>query len=140
VVSQSATVDDAGLLTRKDGSAVVSLTTSPVRVDSDVLEAAKAAGAVLSRSASQQVSYWARLGKQVEAANGINHNTIARVLAGQEHYDNLGELDQAAVRVAWDESIEEAIGGLNYEDQLLDDGESWAEADEQGDLVIRNAE
>jgi hypothetical protein len=119
---------------------MVSLTTSPTRVDTDVLEAAKTAGAVASRSASQQVSHWARLGKQIEEANGLNPKAIARVLAGQAHYDSLGEFDQAAVRAAWEEGIEAGISGLDYEGTFLAAGESWAEADEQGDLVIRNAQ
>lgn len=119
---------------------MVSVTTSPTRVDTDVLEAAKAAGAVMSRSASQQISYWARLGKQIEESNGLNHKAIARVLAGQEKYDNLGDFDQAAVRAAWEEEIEGAAKALNYEERFLADGESWAEADEQGNLVIRNAQ
>lgn len=117
---------------------MVSVTTSPTRIDTDVLEAAKAAGAIASRSASQQVSHWARLGKQIEEANAINPKAIARVLAGKEHYDTLAEFDQAAVRAAWDEGIEGVIGSLDYEEQFRAAGESWAEADDQGNLVIRD--
>lgn len=118
---------------------MVSVTTSPTRVDSDVLEAAKAAGQVTSRSASQQISYWARLGKQVEESHGLNMQAIGRVLAGQQPYDSLGEFDQAAVRAAWEGKIEDALDQLNYEDEFLEAGESWAEADADGNLVIRNA-
>jgi len=63
---------------------------------------------------------------------------IARVLAGKEHYDTLAEFDQAAVRAAWDEGIEGVIGSLDYEEQFRAAGESWAEADDQGNLVIRD--
>jgi hypothetical protein len=117
---------------------MVSITTSSARVDTDVLEAAKAAGAVVNRSASQQLSYWARLGKQLEESNALSPKAITRVLAGKAPYDDLGEFDQAAVRAAWEESIDDAIGDLDYEDRLLAAGESWAEADDQGNLVIRN--
>lgn len=118
---------------------MVSLTTSSARVDTDVLEAAKAAAAAASRTASQQLSYWARLGKQVEEAHGLNPRAIARVLAGKASYDDLGEYDQAAVRAAWDEQVGDRISGLDLEKQFLEDGESWAEADEQGNLVVRAA-
>lgn len=117
---------------------MVSVTTSSTRVDTDVLEAAKAAGAVMSRSASQQLSHWARLGKQLEESNGLNPKAIARVLAGTARYDDLGEFDQAAVRAAWDEQIEDTIAHLNYEKQFSDRGESWAEADAEGNLVVRS--
>ena len=35
-------------------------TTSPTRIDDDLFASAKAVGEVMSRSASQQVSHWAR--------------------------------------------------------------------------------
>jgi hypothetical protein len=136
-VSQSAT-----LLVRNGGKGVVlmvSISTAPTRIDSDVLAAAKTAGAAASRSAAQQVSYWARLGKQLEQANTLNAKAIARVLAGAEHYDTLGEFDQAAVRAVWDEQIDDAIAGLNYESALEAAGDEWAEADADGNVVLRGA-
>ncbi len=55
------------------------------------------------------------------------------------HHDNLGEFEQAAVRPVWEEEITEGIADLNYEERFLAAGESWAEADEHGNVVIRDA-
>lgn len=117
---------------------MVSARTSSTRVDTDVLEAAKAAGALMGRSASQQLSHWARLGKQIEESNGLNPEAIARALAGSARYDDLGEFDQAGVRATWDEQIQDTIAHLDYQEQFTDRGESWAEADEEGNLVVRS--
>ena len=117
---------------------MASLTTSSARVDTDLLDAAKAAGAASSRSASQQLSHWARLGRQVEGSSGISPKQVARVLAGQEHYDNVGEFEQAAVRLAWEEAVKETVAGLDYAAGFTAAGESWAEADEQGNLVTHD--
>lgn len=116
---------------------MVSISTAPTRIDSDVLAAAKAAGAAANRSAAQQVSYWARLGKQLEQASTLNAKAIARVLAGRQDYDTLGEFDQAAVRAAWDEQIDDAIDTLNYEPTLEAAGDAWVEADADGNVVVR---
>ncbi len=66
--------------------------------------------------------------------------TVARVLAGNGSYDALAEREQALVRAAWEERIEAAIESLDFEQDLLGAGEQWAEADEEGNLVIRGGE
>ncbi|WP_104132317.1 hypothetical protein [Cryobacterium sp. M91] len=43
--------------------------TIQVRVDADIFEAAKSAGAVAGRSAAQQVGHWARIGREFERAD-----------------------------------------------------------------------
>lgn len=63
---------------------------------------------------------------------------VARVLAGQDSYDSLAEREQAVVRTAWDERIASTISSLNLESELLAAGETWAEADEDGSLIVRD--
>ncbi|MCI0157854.1 ParD-like family protein [Leifsonia shinshuensis] len=41
--------------------------TMPMRMDGDLVDAAKAVGAVSSRSATQ-LSHWARIGRELEAS------------------------------------------------------------------------
>lgn len=36
----------------------------PTRVDGDLFDAAKSVGAIASRSAAQQISHWARIGRE----------------------------------------------------------------------------
>ncbi|TFD52370.1 hypothetical protein E3T46_05755 [Cryobacterium sp. Hh11] len=43
--------------------------TIQVRVDADIFEAAKSAGAIAGRSAAQQVGHWVRIGREFEMAD-----------------------------------------------------------------------
>jgi len=114
------------------------VSTMPTRIDGDLFEAAKASGALMSRSAAQQLSHWARLGRELEASRDLNTKDIQRVLAGKAPYDALADPEQAAVRTAWDERIEAARESLNLETEFRAAGESWSEADADGNVVVRD--
>ena len=116
------------------------MSTMPTRIDGDLFEAAKASGALMSRSAAQQLSHWARLGRELEASRTINHKDIERVLAGKAPYDSLADPEQAVVRSEWDERVESALAGLDLEDELKKSGQSWSEVDAEGNLVQRTAD
>lgn len=109
----------------------------PTRIDGDLFEAAKAAGQVHSRSAAQQIDHWARIGRELEAAPSVTHEQIERVLTGRTSYDEVGDHAQAVVRAVWDERIAERIAGLDYAKQFEAAGIEWAEADDDGNVVMR---
>ncbi|MCW2855723.1 MAG: hypothetical protein JWR52_1338 [Marmoricola sp.] len=115
------------------------MTSMPTRIDADLFEAAQSAGAVMSRSATQQINYWARIGREFESARGVNQRDIAAVLAGRRRYDGLGALEQAVVRAEWDERITEAREGLNLAAEFEAAGETWVEADAAGRTVTRSS-
>jgi hypothetical protein len=114
------------------------MSTMPTRIDGELFEAAKATGAVMSRSAAQQLSHWARLGRELEASHQMSHRDIERVLAGEQSYDTLADPEQAVVRTAWDERIDAARKGLDLEGEFRAAGESWSEVDDDGVVVIRS--
>lgn len=109
----------------------------PIRVEADLYDAAKVAGGTLSRSTAQQLSHWARIGRELESARGISSSDIADVLAGRRSYDDLGTREQAVVRAEWDERIAAARTGLNLETGFLDAGESWVEVAPDGTTVTK---
>jgi hypothetical protein len=115
------------------------MSTIPTRVDQNLFEAAKAAGALYSRSAAQQLAHWARLGREIEASPSVTQDAIARVLAGQALYDELPDPAQAVVRVEWDDRIAATLAELDFTESLHAAGKPWAEADEDGNLVMREA-
>jgi hypothetical protein len=111
--------------------------TSPARIDDDLYASAKATGAVMSRSASQQVSHWARIGRELEAAGSVSSPQVARVLAGQSDYDTLDSREQAAVRAEWRVQMSDRLAGLDFAGEFGESGESYAELDENGKAVRR---
>lgn len=109
----------------------------PMRMDGELFEAAKAVGAVASRSAAQQISHWARIGRELEASPGTSARDVQRVLSGETPYDDLGERDQAIVRAAWDEEMAERLSRLDLAAEFRRAGRAWTDADERGDAITR---
>lgn len=116
--------------------------TMPMRVDGDLFDAAKSVGAVVSRSAAQQISHWARIGRELEVSPGTSLRDIQRVLAGEAgyEYDDLDERHQAVVRANWDEQMAERLAKLDLAAEFTQAGRSWSEADEQGHVVKRGTD
>lgn len=69
----------------------------------------------------------------------VNHRSIAQVLAGDGSYDLLGEREQAVVRGVWAERMDVLRSGLNYEAEFISEGESYSEADEDGNVIVHRA-
>jgi|GEM_PF-311459 len=115
------------------------MATLPSRVDPRLYDDAQQAAAQHSRSTAQQINHWARIGQQLEAARQTTHDAVEQVLAGRRTYDALTEEAQAVVRATWDERIEHTVAGLDFTSELEKAGIPWAESDEPGRLVSREA-
>jgi hypothetical protein len=113
-------------------------TTSPARIDDDLYASAKLAGEVQSRSASQQVAHWARIGREIEASATISHKDIAEVLAGSRSYDSLTAKEQALVRAEWSTRMDVAREALNFAQRFGAEGRTWVELDDHGAVVERS--
>ncbi len=112
-------------------------TTSPARIDDELYESAKLAGEVQSRSASQQVVHWARIGRELEASTSISTHDIVEVLAGARSYDALTAKEQAVVRAEWAARAETRRDALDLAARFAAEGRSWVELDDEGNVVTR---
>ncbi len=111
---------------------------NPIRIDDDIYQSARAAAPNMDRSAAQQVSHWARLGREVEESRSPAHREIAAVLAGEAHYDDLDDpRSQAIVRAVWAEQMKQWREGLNLKEQFEAEGRSYVEMGEDGQAVVR---
>ena len=112
-------------------------TTSPARIDDDLYASAKLVGEIQSRSASQQVAHWARIGRELEASSDIAVRDVADVLSGAVEYDTLDSKAQAVVRAAWTERMQDARRSLNFSREFDGVGRTWVELDDDGQVVRR---
>ena len=112
--------------------------TSPARIDDDLYASAKLAGAVQSRSASQQVAHWARIGREIEASQSISSKEIGAVLAGARSYDSLDPKEQALVRAEWAARMDELRADVDLAASFRDAGQTWVELDADGKVVERS--
>lgn len=113
-------------------------TTSPARIDDDLYASAKLVGKLESRSASQQVAHWARIGREIEASSTISHRAITEVLTGTRRYDGLDAEEQALVRSAWSELMERRGAALDLASEFAAAGRTWVELDDGGNVVERS--
>jgi hypothetical protein len=112
-------------------------TTSPTRIDDELYASAKAVGAVMSRSASQQIAHWARIGRELEAAGSVSLRDVARVLDGQAGYDDIAAPGQAVVRTEWAERMSDRLAELDFAGDFTEAGQPFSELDEHGHAVRR---
>ena len=90
------------------------------------------------RSAAQQVSHWARIGREMERSREIPHREIAAVLNGEAHYDGLDDpRAQAIVRASWAEQMRQWRETLDLEAEFVAKGLPYVELDESGEVVVR---
>lgn len=110
---------------------------NPVRIDAELYAAASDTAPRMSRSVTQQISHWARIGKELEASGALSTVEVERVLAGESSYDALDDRQQAVVRAHWAERIEELTGKLRFDRDFAAQGRPYAELDDEGRVVRR---
>lgn len=112
-------------------------TNSPMRLDAELTEAARATAGSMSRSLSQQIGHWARIGRELERSPGVTAPAVQAVLEGRGGYDQLNVQEQAIVRAHWAEGIEENRKNLRLDRILAAQGREVVELDGQGEVTIR---
>lgn len=108
-----------------------------MRLDAELTEAARATAGTMSRSLSQQIAHWARIGRELERSPGVTTPAVRAVLEGRGGYDLLNVQEQAIVRANWAESIEETRKNLRLDRILDEQGREVVELDRQGEVTVR---
>lgn len=112
---------------------------APIRLDRELAAAARDAAHTMSRSVAEQVSHWARLGRELERSPQVSVAQVQAVLRGEAEYDALGAPAQALVRTAWDEAISERLAALDLGRDKAAAGLAYAEAGPDGEVRVRRA-
>lgn len=106
----------------------------PTRLDDDVYADAKSVAVTMSRSTAQQLSHWARIGREVEAS-GISTAAVAAVIDGRADYDDLDGISQATVRASWEDQMDKARDDLDLVKEFRVQGRTWVVLDDVGRVV-----
>lgn len=112
---------------------------SPIRLDPELTAAARSTAESMSRSLSQQIAHWARLGRELERSPGVTASAIQAVLDGRSDYDALNSHEQAIVRVNWAERVDETCKNLRLDQVLAAKGREVVELDPKGKVIVRKA-
>lgn len=113
---------------------------TPTRLDADVHAAAKVAAELTGRSVADQLSHWATVGAQVEAAAlrdaHVRRGTAADVLRGRD-YDELPADERSLVRALWEENTDRVAAATSIADDKAAAGKPVVTIDEDGNVVHR---
>lgn len=107
-------------------------TSNPIRIDAELYAAANGVAPLMSRSTTQQITHWARIGRELEASRDISIDDVAQVLRGAKDYDALGTEEQAVVRVYWSERMATLADALRLDRKFVAEGRPYVELDESG--------
>lgn len=111
---------------------------TPVRIDEELYAAATVVAPVMSRSTSQQIVHWARIGRELEASPGFSIDEVVQVLRGEREYDSVETQTQAVVRAHWAERMNELReSSLRLDRRFAAEGRPYAELDAEGRVVVR---
>lgn len=70
----------------------------PVRLDPEITAFAKVIADRMSRTVAEQLSHWARIGRQIELSPDVSVPDLRRLLSAQAGHDALPAQAQALVR------------------------------------------
>ena len=108
---------------------------APIRIDDEIDTAARSAAKRMSRSVAEQVSHWARLGRELERSPDVSVARVRAVLSGRRSYDSLAAPEQAVVRTQWAANVEQRLAALDLSQVFAASGHAHAELDAQGQVL-----
>jgi len=66
-----------------------------IKINEDIAAAARAEADLMSRSMTEQVEYWARIGRALERLPGVSLDRVREVLAAEREFDALSADERA---------------------------------------------
>lgn len=115
----------------------MSASSPPVRLDPEITASARSAAARMSRSLAEQLSHWARIGRELERSPEVSVVDVQRALSGRAGYDAISAKAQAVVRAVWTERMKTIRDALRLDQDFKAGAYRYAELDERGRVVIR---
>ncbi len=106
-----------------------------VRFDTDLFEDAATEGLRQSRSATQQLDHWARIGRSVSSSTSAARRRVEDVLAGRLPMAQLTSSEGAVFNAEVTANVELLLDATHYGDRLAAEGVTTVALEDNGDLV-----
>jgi hypothetical protein len=107
----------------------------PTRFASDLLESAAVEGKRESRSAKQQLDYWARVGRSVSMHQTAARRRVVAALAGDLPFADLTDAERLVANADLDASIQMQAQSMSFGERLAAEGVTTVALDDEGALV-----
>src|SRR4051812_49740247 len=92
---------------------------SALKLSDDLVSSARNEGKVASRSATQQVEHWARVGRMVERAGALDTRRLRAALTADLHLDELSARERLVVLGEMEALVFRNEGDAGLRDRLL---------------------
>jgi hypothetical protein len=106
-----------------------------VKISSELLASARQESAVWSRSMTQQIEYWARLGRALERSPSVSISRVQAALQAQLEFDDLNADERALVLGRLEAMVFDPRGDGALQRELREAGHAYTAMDEKGALV-----
>ena len=116
------------------------MASTAVKLNEELIEAARTESAVRSRSMTQQIEYWARIGRAVERTGAISQDRVRAALVADIAYDELGTAERMAVLGQLERAVFHPNGDSDLARHLLSLDIPLSTVDENGHVVAATAE
>jgi hypothetical protein len=110
-------------------------TTRPTRVAADLLNSAAQVAKRESRSATQQLDHWARVGRNLSMHETAARRRVEAALAGELALDQLTTDERAVANAELDVRIAERAQAMSFGPELAAEGITTVAVDDEGHLV-----
>ena len=107
----------------------------PTRFASDLLESAAVEGKRESRSAKQQLDYWARVGRSVSMHQTAARRRVVAALAGELPFADLTDAERLVANADLDASIQMQAQSTSFGERLAAEGVTTVALDDEGAMV-----
>lgn len=108
---------------------------TPTRVAEDVARTASDVAAAENRSASEQISYWARIGMNVDRAGSVATRRVLDAAAGRIQFASLDDEERAAAHALIDARVSELAARERFGPASRGSGHATVSLDDDGRLV-----
>jgi hypothetical protein len=106
-----------------------------VKISSDLVASARQESAVWSRSMTQQIEYWARLGRALERSPSVSMSRVQGALQAQLEFDELNADERALVLGRLEAKVFDPHGDATLQRELRQAGHAYTAMNDGGALV-----
>lgn len=109
--------------------------TTAVKINEDIAAAARAESRLMNRSMTEQVEYWARIGRALERMPGVSLDRVRAVLQSGSDYDDLNADERALALGALESLVFNPKGDRELQREKSRSGLPYTVVDEEGRVI-----
>lgn len=108
---------------------------SAVKISPELAEAARQESAISARSMTQQIEYWARIGRALERSPSVSMSRVRAALKASLDYDALNADERAVVLGRVEGHVFDPQGDSSLHREFREAARSYSAVDEHGSIV-----